>query len=338
MIEIDGSEGEGGGQLLRTGLTLSMLTGQSLRIVRIRARRPRPGLQPQHLAAVAAAQRISAAGVEGAHVDSQTLVFRPRRVQPGRYEFEIGTAGSCTLVLQTILLPLVLARSSSCVRIVGGTHNTAAPPYEFLQRAYLPLIGRMGARVALELVRWGFYPRGGGEILLHVQPGELGTLVLIERGKRLDVRAEATVAALPRHIGARELDVVAQRLALSPKCLELRELPRDMGPGNVLTLTVRHEHVTEVFTGFGQRGVPAESVASTTCLAAERYLAAEAATGRFLADQLLLPLALVGSGAFTTTELTSHFESNATIIAKFLSVKIATRSHGGGWFVELGNR
>lgn len=334
MIEIDGAAGEGGGQLLRTSLTLSVLTGQAFRMTRIRARRSRPGLQRQHLAAVDAARRISAARIEGAEVDSQTLLFEPNRVRAGSYEFAIGTAGSSTLVLQTILLPLMLAQSPSSLRVVGGTHNLAAPPYEFLARAYLPLLARMGARVTLELERWGFYPRGGGEILARVEPGRLEPLSLTERGVLRGIRAEATVAALPRHIAERELGVAARQLALSADCLELRELPRDMGPGNVLTITVSHEHVTEVFTGFGERGVPAESVASAACRAARDYLAAEAATGPHLADQLLLPLAIAGGGKFTTTELTSHFASNAGIIARFLPLSVTAEERGSGWLVS----
>ncbi len=336
MIEIDGAAGEGGGQLLRTSLTLSMLTGQAFRMTHIRARRSRPGLQRQHLAAVDAARRISAARIEGAELDSQTLAFEPNGIRAGSYDFAIGTAGSCTLVLQTILLPLVLARSPSSLRIVGGTHNVAAPPYEFLTRAYLPLLTRMGARVTLELERWGFYPRGGGEILARVEPGRLEPLRLLERGAPHGIRAEATVAALPRHIAERELGVAQRQLALPPNCLELRELPPDMGPGNVLTITVGHEHVTEVFTGFGARGVTAESVASAACRAALGYLAAEAATGPHLADQLLLPLAIAGGGTFTTTELTSHFESNAGIIARFIPLSVTAAERGSGWLVSTG--
>lgn len=335
MLEIDGSQGEGGGQLLRTSLTLSVLTGRPFRMSGIRARRPRPGLQPQHLAAVAAARDVSGATVEGAARDSQVLVFRPGPAWPDRYEFDVGTAGSCTLVLQTILLPLALARAPSTVRVTGGTHNLAAPPFDFLAQAWLPLLARMGVRASLELARWGFYPRGGGEMWARIQPGALVPLALPSRGRLLATRAEATVAGLPAHIAERELAVVAQRLSLPPDRLHRRELPREQGPGNVVTVTVESEHVTEVFTGFGRRGVPAEDVAQAAAGDAARYLASAAATGPHLADQLLLPLAVAGGGAFTTSDVSPHFRSNAALIAEFLSARIETRQEAGAWSVTI---
>jgi len=335
VLKIDGSQGEGGGQLLRTSLTLSILTGRPFRMTGARARRRNPGLQPQHLAAVEAARRVSGARVDGVELDSQVLSFSPGLVWPDRYEFDIGTAGSCTLVLQTVLLPLALAPAPSTVRVTGGTHNVAAPPFEFLAWTWLPLLARMGVRASLELVRRGFYPRGGGEVLARIQPGALAPLAVPRRGRLLATRAEATVAGLPRHIAERELAVVAQGLSLTEECLRLHELPPDQGPGNVITVTVESDHVTEVFAGFGQRGVPAETVAEGVCVDVRRYLDSGAAAGPHLADQLLLPLAVAGGGVFTTSGISSHFRSNAALIAEFLPARVETRQEAGACRVTV---
>ncbi len=185
MIELNGATGEGGGQILRTALTLSMITGQPFRITNIRANRSKPGLMRQHLVAVQAAAQVSAAVVSDAQVGSTTLVFSPGRIKGGDYRFAIGTAGSCTLVLQAVMLALLYADGPSTVRIAGGTHNPMAPPVQFLQRAYCPLLAAMGAQVDIELERFGFYPAGGGEVLAHISPcAQLGKLTLLERGPR----------------------------------------------------------------------------------------------------------------------------------------------------------
>src|SRR5262245_8040571 len=262
MIEIDGSQGEGGGQILRSSLSLAICTQQPFRITNIRAKREKPGLLRQHLTAVKAAAEISGAEVEGAQMGSRQLTFRPGRLVPGNYKFAIGTAGSCTLVLQTVLVPLLTANAPSTVQISGGTHNKASPPFDFLERAFLPLLARMGAKVAFTLTAHGFYPRGGGAIRASIEPpARLTPLALHERGERLRAHAEAYVAALPIHVAQRELEVIGQRLNWTADQLLLRGLPNDVGSGNAVTITVAHEHVTEVFTGFGERGVRAEAVA-----------------------------------------------------------------------------
>src|SRR5271170_6390646 len=220
MIEIDGSEGEGGGQILRSALSLSMCTDQPFRLKNIRAKREKPGLMRQHLTALLAAAAICDASVTGADVGSGEITFRPGRVKPGDYQFAIGTAGSCTLVLQTLLPPLLTAAVPSAVRITGGTHNKASPPVDFLQRTYLPLVERMGPKVQLELVRHGFYPRGGGEILARVTPSaRLSSLSLLERGARNGGYAEAHIAGIPMHVASRELEIVGKMLNWPPENL-----------------------------------------------------------------------------------------------------------------------
>jgi RNA 3'-terminal phosphate cyclase (ATP) len=336
MIEIDGSQGEGGGQMLRSSLSLSICTGQPFRIVNIRANREKPGLMRQHLTAVKAAAEICDAVVVGAEIGSRELTFRPGKLKGGNYSFAIGSAGSSTLVLQTVLPPLLTASEPSTVRITGGTHNKGSPPFDFLQRAFVPLVARMGAQVELQLRSYGFYPRGGGEIVATITPSAgLAELTLNDRGARVRAYAEAYVAALPIHIGQRELEVVGHRLNWPAEQLFLRGLSNDMGPGNAVTITVEYEHVTEVFTGFGERGVRSEAVAAGAADEARGYLASSAAVGEHLADQLLLPMVLGRGGAFTTSEVTEHLRSNAQIVETFTSKRVAISKLHGSFEVRV---
>jgi RNA 3'-terminal phosphate cyclase (ATP) len=330
MIEIDGSEGEGGGQILRSALSLSMCTDQPFHLQNIRAKREKPGLMRQHLTALQAAAAICDARVTGAEVGSAEITFRPGRVKPGDYQFAIGTAGSCTLVLQTVLPPLLTASGPSAIRITGGTHNKACPPVDFLQRTYLPLVELMGPKVQLDLVRYGFYPRGGGEILARITPSlRLSPITLKERGARRGGYAEAYIAGIAMHVASRELEIVGKMLNWSAENLRIRGLPGEFGPGNALTITLEHDAITEVFTGFGEKGVSAESVAKRAVDAARNYLASEAPVGPHLADQLVLPMALARAGGeFVTMPVTQHFESHVKIIGAFLNRDILTENIG----------
>jgi RNA 3'-terminal phosphate cyclase (ATP) len=324
MLVIDGSHGEGGGQVLRTSLALSLITGTPFRIENIRAKRKSPGLLRQHLTAVNAATEVGGASVEGASMGSKALTFVPQHVRAGTYSFAIGTAGSTMLVLQTILLPLALADDESLIELEGGTHNPAAPPFDFMQHAFLPLLKRMGAGVELELVRPGFYPAGGGKIQARITPAKrLARLDLASRGAIVGRRARAVVANLPYAIAQREVQTVASDLGWTDDCLQAHTLTGSHGPGNALSIVIESENVTDVFTGFGERGVPAEEVAHTAAAEAKRYLDSEAAVGEHLADQLLLPMALGEGGVFTTTTLTDHVTTNIEVIRKFVDVPIA---------------
>jgi RNA 3'-terminal phosphate cyclase (ATP) len=323
LIVIDGAQGEGGGQVLRTSLALSLITGTPFRIERIRANREKPGLLRQHLTAVNAAAAIGGANAEGAALGSSTLTFVPGAVRAGEYSFAIGTAGSTTLVLQTILMPLALAAGESTVEIEGGTHNSSAPPFDFIEHAYLPLLRRMGAAVEIELVRPGFYPAGGGKIRVHIRGIErLGTLDLEHRGEIVVRRVRAVVANLPYTIAQREVQTAAQELDWPEECLQAHTLTGSAGPGNAVSITVGSENVTDVFTAFGARGITAEAVAREAANEARRYINSGAAAGEHLADQLLLPMAL-GGGVFTTTPLTGHSTTNIGVIGKFIDRPIA---------------
>jgi len=329
LIHLDGSTGEGGGQILRTALALSLCTGRPFRIDRIRARRRKPGLLRQHLTAVQAATRVGAAEVEGAEMGSASLVFRPREVRAGDYRFAVGTAGSTMLVLQTILPALLRADAPSTIELSGGTHTPFAPPFDFLARTFLPLLERMGARVGAELVRPGFYPAGGGVATVAIEPCEaLQPLEVLERGELVTRRARAMVARLPHEIAERELAVVRRRLGWSQAETAVVVIEDSVGPGNLLSLELASEHVTEVFTGFGERKRSAERVAGMAVQEVQRYLGSGAPVGEYLADQLLLPLALAGGGRFRSVPPSRHTRTNAEVIEAFLPVRIGLEEEG----------
>jgi RNA 3'-terminal phosphate cyclase (ATP) len=324
MIEIDGSEGEGGGQILRTSLSLSVVTGKPFAIRNIRARRSKPGLMRQHLMAVKAAAEISGARVEGAEVGSPALVFRPGSAKAGDYVFRIGSAGSTGLVLQTVLLPLALTGGRSSVLIEGGTHNVHAPPYEFLERVFLPMVRRIGFNVALTLKRPGFYPAGGGAIAVEIGPAEPPRpLIVEERGPALSRMAEAMIANLPSTIAERELATIGSLLGWAPEELFVRMRTDVTGPGNCLMLTMRYEQACEVVTAFGRIGASSEAVAAEAAQEARAYLACGAPVGEHLADQLLLPMALAAGGRFVTGTPSLHLLTNADVIGLFLDVAIS---------------
>lgn len=322
MITIDGSQGEGGGQILRTSLALSLVTRQPFRIERIRARRQKPGLLKQHLTAVKAAKTVGCAEVEGAALSSQTLEFRPGPVNPGNYRFAVGTAGSATLVLQTVLPALLTASGHSTLTLEGGTHNPMAPPFDFLARCFVPLIHRMGPSVELELRRHGFFPAGGGQFHARIQPSEkLSRLDLLERGSIRNRQARILVSKLPEHVSKRELAVIRDELKWRADECAVEAVPYPVGPGNVVVLAIETEHVTEVFTGFGERGRPAEEVARSAVQAAKTWLEADVPVDEHLADQLLIPMALAGGGSFRTTKPSLYTTANAEAIQRFLPVQ-----------------
>ncbi|UCE61480.1 MAG: RNA 3'-terminal phosphate cyclase [Phycisphaerales bacterium] len=323
MLTIDGSEGEGGGQVLRSSLAMSLVTTTPLHMVKIRAKRKKPGLMRQHLTAVQAAKQVGRAEVEGDDIGSQNLRFQPNSIAPGPYRFAVGTAGSATLVLQTVLPPLLTASARSTLTLEGGTHNPFAPPFDFLHDSFLPLVNTMGPTVTARLERPGFYPAGGGRLSVGIEPSvRLAGFSLLDRGEVRRRTARAIVSRLPRSIAERELAVVARKLGFSTDELQVEEIADPRGPGNVVMITIQSEHVTEVFTEFGSRGVRAEKVADRAADAAERYLAGNAPVGEHLADQLLIPLALAGGGSFRTFPPTQHTLTNIEVLKQFLNVEI----------------
>jgi RNA 3'-terminal phosphate cyclase (ATP) len=340
-IHIDGSQGEGGGQIVRSSLALSLVTGRSFTIENLRGLREKPGLAPQHLTAVRAAAEVGGAEVEGDEIGSRCITFRPTKLEAGDYTFAIGTAGSTTHVLQTVLPALLIADGPSRIKLEGGTFNYRAPSFDFLAKAYLPLVNRMGVRVNTEMQRHGFYPAGGGRFIVDIESTKsLTGFDLLERGADGERRATALISRLPEHIGRRELDYIAGKTNWPPDSFHLNVLTDSFGPGNALILECHCQRVTEVFTGIGRLGVPAERVAEETFVEMCEYLAADVPVGYHLADQLMLPLGIAAwqtghGGRFRTLPLTRHSTTHMEILRTFLNCHITSYSDEHGATVSI---
>lgn len=322
MIELDGSHG--GGQLLRTALTLALCTRTGFTLTGIRAGRTKPGLMRQHLTSVNAAAQVGGARVAGAELGSVTLRFEAGDMVAGDYTFAIGSAGSTTLVLQTVLPALARAAGPSTVRLEGGTHNPMAPTADFIADTWLPRLRDIGYVAEVELERPGFYPAGGGILHARIGPApELHVREFLDRGEAGGLVATALLSGLSADIGRRELAVLGERFGLGEADLRLRSVRPANGPGNVVQVRAIFEHHAPTFTGHGARGVSAETVARLLGNEVETYLQSGACIDEHLADQLLLPMALAGGGAFTTTAASEHLRSNAALIEKFLPVEIS---------------
>lgn len=334
-IEIDGSEGEGGGQMVRTSLSLAAVTGIPVRITNIRGRRKKPGLLRQHLAGVRAIAQVSDAVVEGAELGSQTLTLTPNRLRGGQFELEVGSAGSAILVAQTILPALLFAPEASTVAIGGGTHASWAPPFDYFERCYLPLLSRMNASVSVSIESHGFYPAGGGRIVMHVEPTSgLRGISLLNREGDLKSQVQALVARIPATIGDRECDVIARKTGWSHDSFETREVERSGGPGNVVMIQCGFDNVTEIFIGFGKVGVKAEHVARTVLREARAYLSLDVPVGQYLADQLLLPMGLAAAkgspSEFRTGPLSQHSLTHINVLRRFLDIQIRVTQNDDG--------
>jgi len=338
LLTIDGSHGEGGGQILRSALTLSALLGRSVCLEKIRARRRRPGLRPQHLTAVRAVAQICDAELEGDVLGSRTLTFVPRgSPQAGLYHFDVlevaegGSAGAVSLILQAILLPLALAEGDSTVMLEGGTHVAWSPPIHYLQQIYLPTLARLGVQAAVELERWGWYPQGGGRLICHVKglgaPAmafPLNPFRLVERGGLRQITGFSATSNLPAHIGRRQRDRAVKLLrshGFTPQ-IEIVDAPSP-GPGTCVFLLAEFKGAVAGFTGYGRLRKPAEKVAEEAARAFLAYQRSGGAVDRYLADQLILPLALAsGESHFTTGKVTDHLRTNAWLIGQFLSARV----------------
>jgi RNA 3'-terminal phosphate cyclase (ATP) len=240
-------------------------------------------------------------------------------------------------VLQTVLPALMIADAPSRLLLEGGTHNPYAPPFDFLEKTFLPLLNRRGARVTARLERHGFYPAGGGRFIVEITPAQqLRQIKLDDRGAITGRRARALVANLPRHIAERELLVIGIKLSWKGDWLRVETTDTSSGPGNCVMIEIECEQLTEVFTAFGQRGVRAEAVAGEAADRAREYMASDAAADEYLADQLLVPMALAGGGSFTAVSLSRHTTTNIEVIRKFIDIDITSeRMDRLGWRVVL---
>jgi len=320
VVEIDGSMGEGGGQILRTSLALSAVTGRPLRIRNIRSARKNPGLGHQHLVCARAAAAVTGGTLEGDAVGSLSLSFRPGPVRPGRYTFQVPSAGSSLLVLQTVLPVLASAPGPSEVEIAGGTHNPLAPPFEFIEEVFIPAIRPAGFRVHLDLIRHGFYPRGGGRIraVFEAREPASAAIRIVERGPLAALRGRAIVSALPRHIAEREARILREE---GIEETEIVEAADPAGPGNAVLIHATFENVRAGFAAFGEIGKPAEKVARDAVRVWRAYEKEEGAVDPHLGDQLPIYTALCGEGEYTTTEITLHARTNLEVIDRFLPVR-----------------
>lgn len=332
LIEIDGSLGEGGGQILRTSLALSLITGKAFHLRKIRARRPKPGLQAQHLMSVQAAARIGAAHVRGASLQSVDLVFEPGTVTPGKHHFKIGTAGATGLVLQTIYLPLALAGGASTIAIEGGTHVKASPCFHFLDRTWSRYLRSLGITVELSLDRVGFYPRGGG--LLRARIGPAARILpfhgLTNSGVE-HAKVFTLLAGLPPSVGERMHKRASQRLVDLGLDVEAQQETLPGGPGCILGIELPTQPAPTFLFGLGERGKPAEAVADDAVRQVEAFLAAHPlGVDEHSSDQLLLPLALAdGASEFRVSAISSHLLTNAAMISHFLDRTIKIEGSEG---------
>jgi len=329
-VIVDGSRGEGGGQVLRTSLALASLTGKRLRIEKIRAGRPNPGLARQHLCCVEAACAVSGGKAWGAEIGSQSLEFEPGRIQAGRFELEVGSAGSASLVIQTILPSLFLAKERCSVRVRGGTHNPWAPPFDFLAETFVPAIRPAGFCVDCRLQRYGFFPAGGGIVEVEVEPWRKTSSVGVElcNGQgawRLEARIYT--AKLPARIAHKQRRLL-QTSGLAFSRIEHVDVEDSDGPGNCVMVQVHRGGRTSVFAGFGMKGKASEKVVGQVIEQVKDFVDSGAAVDRYLADQLLVYMAMDGKGVFTTNELSGHLLTNIETIGQFLDVRFELEQHG----------
>jgi RNA 3'-phosphate cyclase len=336
MVELDGSRGEGGGQILRTSLALSLLTGKPFHLRNVRAQRARPGLQPQHLMSMRAAAQVGQAQLTGASRDSTDLVFEPGPVSGGKYHFAIGTAGATSLVLHTLYLPLALrGEGPSEVTVTGGTHVPKSPAFHFLDTTWRGYLELLGLRIKLRMPRPGFYPRGGGVLEAHIQPcPRLYGLQLEQAPQPTRATGFSAVAGLPEDIARRQARRAAKRLEDHVREVDIHEESWPGGPGTVLAVILETAPVPTLFFSLGERGKRAERVADEAVDEALAHLKAEPGVDLHSADQLVLPLALAsGPSAYPVTVITQHLITNVAVIRHFVprDIQLDGVEGGPGW-------
>ena len=327
LIQIDGSYGEGGGQILRTALALSAILKKPFTVSNIRSKRKNPGLQAQHLEAIEALARIAEAQTQGVKLGSQEITFVPQDIHPGKYQFEVRTAGSVTLLLQAILLPLCFSKEISSLTLIGGTHVRWSPSFHYLSGVFLPTLERIGVSAGADIEKWGFYPKGGGRIQLKINPvQELKPITLIDRGSLKKIRGISAISNLPGHVAERQREQALKRiqreLQTDGEIAILDNAPSN-GTGSFLFLLAEFERGRAGFSSLGVRGKPAEKVADEAVDSLKDYVESDGCVDPYLADQLVPFLALTkGNSSFSTTRITQHLLTNIWVVEHFLKVNV----------------
>jgi len=328
MLEIDGSFGEGGGQVLRTALSLSCLLKKPFRMFNIRKGRGKPGLMPQHLACVHALTLISNASVQGSEIGSTELAFEPGDPKPGDYFFDIGTAGSTSLLLQAILPPLVYANDRSRITLTGGTHVPFSPPFDYIAGVFIPMLSKIGIKVQVSILNYGFYPKGGGKITAEIFPAAVARgLTLTEKGETGKLSGVSAVSNLPLSIADRQRQSALNLLEQNGLAAEIKTLQvPSSGPGTFVFLESKTKNCISGFSSLGERGKKAEAVGEEAAREFLEYYRSSSCLDRHLADQIVLYLAAAKSeSSFTTSRITNHLLTNLSVIEMFL---------GTGYLVE----
>lgn len=350
-LRIDGSYGEGGGQILRTALSLSVALGRGIRLENIRARRPKPGLRPQHLVSVRAAAQISGAVVEGDGIGSSGLVFMPRhRPSGGTYTFDVGateaggSAGAISLVFQTVFLPLSLADAPSELTLIGGTHVAGSPPFHHLTRVFLPAVADLGLHADLQLEQWGWYPKGGGVVRARIMPRQIPSSARFgwgrgefRRGNPVRVWGISAASNLPEHVIERQRIQAEETLRKAGLRAEIEETDATAtGIGTIVFLAAEYKNGIAGFTAYGALRKPAEKVADEAARDLVKFHASKACVDPHLADQLLLPIVMCNADAsFTTPEISEHLRTNAWVIEQFLGPCVDIQLHDRGALVTV---
>jgi RNA 3'-phosphate cyclase len=334
LIQIDGSYGEGGGQILRTALGLSAILRKPFSLFHIRSKRKNPGLQAQHLAAVEALARITEAQTEGVRFGSQRIVFIPQKILPGEYQFEVRTAGSITLLLQAIFLPLCFSNGISSVTLIGGTHVQWSPSFHYFSEVFLPTLEGLGVSAVANIEKWGFFPKGGGRIQLKINPiQELRPISLVDRGSLKKIRGISAISNLPRHVADRQKEQALRRIQRELQIggeIAILDNVHSNGPGSFLFLLAEYQRVLAGFSSIGVRGKPAEKVADEAVDSLKDYLESDGCTDPYLTDQLAPFMALAKrNSSITTVRITDHLLTNLWVIQHFLDVTVSIKGEKG---------
>jgi RNA 3'-terminal phosphate cyclase (ATP) len=335
-LQIDGNYGEGGGQILRTTLSLSCLLKKPVEITNIRKGRKIPGLQPQHLTSVNACKSISEAEVEGNKLQSLTLKFSPQKIKGGDFTFNVAeekrSAGSTSLILQALFLPLSLSEQSSHITLLGGTHVPWSPPFDYLKEIFLPMVRKIGCQMELQIRKWGWYPKGGGEVHCVIHPVEkLASLNLTERGRLLNLTGISVVSNLPTPIAERQKNQALKILKekdFSPE-IKIVQAP-SIGQGTFFFLKAEFENSVAGFGALGEIGKRAEKIAEEACQEFLEFIVTKAAVDPHLSDQLIPYLALAeGQSSFTVSRISQHLLTNVWVVQQFLPTKITVEGDEG---------